>query len=136
MKKMNGGSGLNSPELLAIYDPDTSSWKTPQVSLLEGLDGYSETWPTSGTMRNGKCFRQERLVPDIDEIAHSWWPTPLADDWKGGTERPRTDAGIRSYELRHLLKALFGGTLPHPQFAEQLMGFPIEWTDLGHLGTL
>ena len=38
---------------LAKYDPDSRSWKTPQCSLVEGLDAFSATWPRWGMMRNG-----------------------------------------------------------------------------------
>src|SRR5690625_5070783 len=37
----------------AKYDRDLCSWKTPQYSLLGGLDEFSETWPKWGLMRNG-----------------------------------------------------------------------------------
>src|SRR5574337_2092640 len=30
-------------------------WKTRQHSLLVGLDEYSETWPSWGTMQDGEC---------------------------------------------------------------------------------
>jgi hypothetical protein len=49
-------SGLSSLESLAKYDPDTCSWKTPQYSLLGGLEEFSETWPRWGTMRDGECW--------------------------------------------------------------------------------
>jgi len=38
------------------YDLDTSSWKTHQYSLLEGLESFSETWPKWGLMQNGECW--------------------------------------------------------------------------------
>jgi hypothetical protein len=123
-------SGGNTTERFATWNQDTQSWRTRQQSMFEDSDLFSDRWPRSGMMRNGTCYRQEPLVRDIKETAHSWWPTPLANDHKGGTEKPRSD-GDRSYELRHLLKSLFGGTSPNPPFVEELMGFPIGWTELG-----
>ena len=40
------------------YDPDTSSWRTHQCSLLGDLDEFSETWPQWGLMRDGECWEQ------------------------------------------------------------------------------
>ena len=47
------------------YDPDTSSWKTHQCSLLGDLDEYSETWPQWGLMRDGECWEQQTLAQTI-----------------------------------------------------------------------
>jgi hypothetical protein len=43
------------------YDPDSSSWKTHQCSLLGDLDEFLETWPQWGLMRNGECWEQQTL---------------------------------------------------------------------------
>ncbi len=59
------GSGPNSSESFAWYDPDTSSWKTSQGSLLPEWATYSETWPRSGMTVNGKAYRLPLLVPLI-----------------------------------------------------------------------
>lgn len=124
------GCGRSSGECLARWDPDTSSWRTAQGSLLTGWEEFSESLPKSGMTRNGRLYRQPPLVPDTGEIAHSWWPTPLANDHKHGTEAPRDDGGDRSYELKHLIRALFGGMSVNPRFYEELMGFPTGWTAL------
>jgi hypothetical protein len=47
------------------YDPDSSSWKTHQCSLLGDLDEFSETWPRWGLMRNGECWEQQTLEQTI-----------------------------------------------------------------------
>jgi hypothetical protein len=47
------------------YDPDSSSWKTHQCSLLGDLDEFSETWPQWGLMRNGECWEQRTLEQTI-----------------------------------------------------------------------
>jgi hypothetical protein len=68
--------GQNTPDLLANYDPATSSWRTSQHSLLGGLDEFSETWPRSGTMRSGIAYQLPPLVPLTAETASGLWPTP------------------------------------------------------------
>jgi hypothetical protein len=47
------------------YDPDTSSWKTHQCSLLGDLDEFLETWPQWGLMRDGECWEQRTLEQTI-----------------------------------------------------------------------
>jgi len=47
------------------YDPNTSSWKTHQCSLLGDLDEFLETWPQWGLMRNGECWEQRTLEQTI-----------------------------------------------------------------------
>jgi len=53
-------------------------------------------------------------------------PPPLARDWKGPTNR-------RSKTVPDIVKKN-GGKLS-PQFVEQLMAYPLEWTELKVLGT-
>jgi DNA (cytosine-5)-methyltransferase 1 len=65
-------------ELLARYDQDTSSWKTPQSSLLEDSTVFLGTWPRWGLMRDGVSYQQQTLVPPIKEIGSGSWPTPTA----------------------------------------------------------
>ena len=66
---------------LAKYDPDLRSWRTPQRSLLEGLDVYSETWPSSGMMRSGVCWARPTLELRTSAIVSgSLLPTPCTVD--------------------------------------------------------
>ncbi len=70
------GSGLNLLGSLARFDPDTSSWRTPQCSLIEDLDVFSETWPRWGSMRNGACWARMTLAPPTSENESGFWRTP------------------------------------------------------------
>ena len=70
------GFGLSSLESLAKYDRDTSTWKTPQFSLLGGWDEFSETWPRWGLMRNGECWVQPMLALRTSGTESGLWPTP------------------------------------------------------------
>jgi hypothetical protein len=58
------------------FDPDSSSWKTHQCSLLGGLEPFSETWPRWGSMRDGACWEQPMLAHRIKETESGLWPTP------------------------------------------------------------
>ncbi len=70
--------GQSTPELLASYDPATSSWRTSQLCLDWGLSEFSETLPRSGLMRNGIVFRLPPLVPLTAATDSGSWPTPDA----------------------------------------------------------
>ena len=62
------------------YNPDSSSWKTHQCSLLGDLDEFLETWPQWGLMRDGECWEQRMLEQNIrgTEFGLSLLPTPTA----------------------------------------------------------
>lgn len=61
---------------LAKYDRASSSWRTPQCSLLAGLDAFSETWPRWGMMRGGECSGLATPERRISATASGSWPTP------------------------------------------------------------
>ncbi len=78
-----GPSSLGS---LASFDPDTSSWRTSQLSLeTSGLDEFSETWPRAGMTRSGIAYLLRPLAPLTAGTASGSLPTPRATDGdKGG----------------------------------------------------
>lgn len=76
-------SGPRSCDLLANYDPATSSWRTSQHCFLaqakneaDGLAEFSETWPSAGMMQNGEIYRRAWSVPPTGGNASGSWPTP------------------------------------------------------------
>lgn len=64
--------GPRCSESFARFDLNTSLWRTCQLSLLAGLDVYSETWPRAGTMRIGIVYQHKPLVPLTGAIGCSW----------------------------------------------------------------
>lgn len=90
------GCGRTWPESLAKYDPASRSWKTPQYSLLEGLDEFSETWPRWGTMRSGVCWERTTLAPLTSATGSGFselLPTPLASIATHGGTNQRDSSG-------------------------------------------
>jgi hypothetical protein len=85
--------GENLPASLAKFDPDTSSWRTHQFSLFEGLEEFSETWPRWGMMRGGECWALMISVPHMGEHGYGLWPTPLAADGSNGGPNQRGGKG-------------------------------------------
>ena len=119
---------------LGKFDRLTLSWKTPQRLLFEDSCESLERLPNWGMMRDGVCsevIMPEGLVKGKDS---GYWPTPLRDDYKGGTSSSRGDGKSRNSELKHLLKAAHGLTYPIPEHSEALMGQPIGWSGLKPLG--
>lgn len=75
--------GRSSPDFFAYLDPDTCCWKTSQATFLSGLEMFSETWPDSGTMRNGRAYALRTSGPAISGSGCSsldTWPTAVAND--------------------------------------------------------
>jgi len=65
---------------LARFDPDTSSWKTVQHSLLEDSESSSVIWPRSGMTANGQCWELPTLARRTSGTDSGLWQTPVADD--------------------------------------------------------
>lgn len=134
------GCGSTWQGSFARFDRDSSSWRTPQCSLLEGLDVYSGTWPRWGMMRRGECWEREILVHGISEIAYGSLPTPLACDGTTAGGLDRTKNG-RFWNLRDWYRVQMGTeTGKHARqrkaaFWEWLMGWPENWTELKPQGT-
>lgn len=162
----NGGSGRNSPALFAIYDPDTSSWKTSSDSDLKDSPPYAGSFPNTGMIVSGRAYRLGPLVPHTIDGESTLWPTPTAQ-WRpceGNVRafRRMVQAGLMTEpEARAMLngKSPFSkqGKIPaipelvpesspdrprsrrghiDPRLWEWLMGYPEDWTDLEPLGTL
>lgn len=72
--------GTTWPGSLAKLDRATSSWRTAQLSLLGGLEEFSQTWPRWGLMRNGECWERQTLAPRTSGSGSGLWQTPVADD--------------------------------------------------------
>ncbi len=109
------------------YDPDTSSWRTRQCSLVEGLDVFSETWPRWGMMRNGECLERITLERPTSGIGFGLWPTPRVGMARGGHQ---TYSRGRSNLEEEVGASVPGGGTLNPTWVEWLMGWPIGWTDL------
>lgn len=76
------------PQPLAIWNSARDVWETPQTEGLfcEHLDVYSETWPTSGSMRNGVAYELPMWEPATDVSASSsLLLTPVASEGEKAT---------------------------------------------------
>jgi DNA (cytosine-5)-methyltransferase 1 len=81
---------LTVPQPLAIWSSARDAWETPGTEGLfcEHLDVFSETFPTSGTMRNGEVYALPTWEPRIPGSGYSSSPndemtlllTPVASE--------------------------------------------------------
>ena len=150
-------AGQLPPESLAKYCPQSSIWRTSQISLLSNtLDEYSASWSRSGTISRGAVYRREPLVRPILETdcgSMENVPTPTAVQaggsaaWiksllskEGGPPvkhsrvyNPKTGYHIH-IDLRRFVKIWPRKNEPlgelNPKYVEWLMGWPLGWTDL------
>lgn len=86
--------GGGSPVPFASFDPDSLSWKTLQLSLLEDSETFSQTWPRAGMTQSGIAYQRQPSVPLTDVIASSSLPTPSATDY-GSNQSPSDGAAVR-----------------------------------------
>ncbi len=90
-----------------------------QPNLDGSLPAYSETWPASGSMQNGKCYRQQRLVLRISAKESSLLPTPVSNDDNKSVKghlamKARMKGGPRK-TITSLNVMAKGGLLPTPR---------------------
>lgn len=91
-------SGRSSEGYFARWHPPTASWRTSQASLFPTEDGnslppsfgYSESWPKTGSMRNGCVFRSPTSeAVSVGSECFSWdadaktWQTMTSTDAHG-----------------------------------------------------
>ena len=93
--------------LLARYNQFLSLWKTPQCSLLEDSDVFSETWPRSGTMRNGCAYQRQSVERRISATESGYsLPTPTcnpeAPNKNANTNGPKNLLEVANGKWDHL----------------------------------
>ena len=121
----------NSCESYAWFDQDSLSWKTWQRSLITDWTSFSESFPKQGTMQNGQLYLRVHWEPVIEEADGGWLPTPTARDYKGRTSTkwnekygPKVIPDVLTQTGDHMSVS--------PYFLEEVMGYPIGWTELNH----
>ena len=85
---IRGIFGPSSRESFAYFDHDTCSWKTSQATFLWDSGMFSETWPDSGTMRNGSVCGLRISERPTCESGSSSWPTARGEDGESCGNHP------------------------------------------------
>jgi len=116
---------------LAWFDQSSCSWKTYQQSLVTDWEPYSETWPRWGMTVGGSAFAHPMSERRITETDGFYLLTPIRADSKlsnslrsGYRRKDDHSFGTLSEQLitLHDLR-------PSAVFVENMMGFPINFTD-------
>lgn len=93
----NAGSGPQSPESFATLVRGLWCWRTSEdfFQAAEWVQ-YSQTFPTSGSMRNGRCWERERWAPRTGGSGSlsSAWPTARAEDSESCGNHPGATDGL------------------------------------------
>jgi hypothetical protein len=88
--------GGSSRESFANFDRESSSWRTSQLSLLEGSERFSESFPKAGMMRSGRAFALPMLelhtAGSGSSSSRGAWPTATASDANGSGSRNTTSS--------------------------------------------
>lgn len=134
----NVGRGRGWPTSYAEYDPDTSSWRTFQLSF--EIPGHSElssvTFTSSGSMRNGRLYERPTSAHLIAVNGSTFWPTPRANAGSHMIAWSRAESGQHRSQLEDYLGWMHiraggqrvSGWNVNPEWADWLMGFPTRWT--------
>lgn len=126
-------SGHKQETQLKLFDRDTSNLRTPLISCQKASSfKSSKTYPHSVMWDEQHVYQDSTLEHTLKESVCGLkpsCPTPLKDDYKGGTVslrngKPRLD------QFRHWVKILYGWTYPVPEHSELIMGIPEGWTEL------
>ena len=126
-----------SLDLLAIYDRNSSSWRTLQTCLVAqvsgqggGLAEFSETWPSAGIMHNGQIYRRHHWALRTVESVFGLLPTPLKSDMQANFSAGTVRRVMRNGKQEHLCyrPILMGwGMRQIVTLYEAVMGFPKGW---------
>lgn len=138
-KRTSATCGPQRQMSFAVFDRDSSCWKTSQASLfLDTSEQCSVTWPRWGSMHDGECWEVTTLEPPSVENESGYLPTPRASVgthgicWKrakSGDHRSQIEDYLAWLSLNHGGQVVSGRTV-NADFQDWLMVFPSAWTDL------
>ena len=131
-KKQGLVFGLNIGDLLGTYDRNLQSWRTSVLLLFEDSTQFLDRLPKSGIMLNGRIYAQENSVETLPGTEFLLLPTPSASNMSKGSSTKRYLGS--PYYKGNLSEAIRDSEndpiYPNPDFVENLMMYPIKWTDL------
>jgi hypothetical protein len=131
---------LRSCASLASANPDSSSWKTYQLSLFGGSTDFFWESMRWGLMRDGQLFQPQRWEPSIFVNDGTYLPTPTACDYGKNVGRKSDGITPSGRDRWSLTVRARRGELPghpkgalNPEWIEQAMGYRIGWTAIADL---
>jgi len=115
-------SGPKPPNAFAWYDHGGRSWRTSKESATpdEGSIKFSQTWPNSGSMRNGVCSLRAPVEPRTVAPAFGSWLATPTETANQACPSMQKWPGCRAWNGRI-----------DPESYEWAMGWPEGWSGLG-----
>lgn len=98
--------GASMPVWLASYDQSSSSWRTSQRCLVEGLEKFSQTWPRSGMTRNGTAYLLPPLAQSMTGTESGLLPTLTVNGNYNRKGASKTSGDGLATVLRRMLPTL------------------------------
>lgn len=123
--------GVKCLGLYGKLDLDTSSLKTAQCCLFEDLSKSYATFPKSGMMRNGNVYQVQTLAYNRVGNDYIVLPTPTVSTSKGAVRKRYFGSPTYRGNLEEFIRDGEQDSLyVHPNLLENIMNFPIGWTEL------
>lgn len=132
VKGMTATCGLKCSELSESLRRVGYSVRTYLESCELPPGMWSRTWSVKAMTSRCLILKLRLSARSTGERESRLLPTPVATDWKGGARRKDgsvNTSNLKEYFLRFCDKQIRVIYL-QPQFLEQLMGYPIGWTEL------
>ena len=113
-----------------MREPQPKDRRRKKISLLEHWGVFSETWPTSGMMLDGRVYELPMSEHLIREKECSLLPTPAARDWRGTgpselkRNTPSLAAVTHYFPKPHKPHKTGGGYTPAIERWERVLGRP------------
>ena len=127
-------SGPTHSGSLAKWSPDSSCWRTYQVSMWAMLDGnltgepWSDSFPNWGTMRNGELIPLPKPEPLTTAEDGGYWATPTVNNSKNNAGPSQMDRHGPALDVQVAVSSTSG--VLSADWVEWLMGIPQGWTDI------
>ena len=122
--------GVKCIELYGKLDLDTSSLKTAQCSLFGDSNKSCAIFPESGITRNGNVYQVPTLAYNRVGSDYIVLPTPTKSTAKGAMkDRYFGSPTYRGNLHEYIRDGQQDSIYPHPDLLENIMTFPIGWTE-------
>lgn len=143
--QMSGICGLKQGSVFALYNQDLPGWRMLQESfLLDTSEKSLVTFPKSGITQGGVCYLLLIVGLNTKGKEYGFWPTPAKSDgdhhgkekWIENSRVKRISLG-KSPPTEKITYAYYESDIPmryFPEISEELMMWPLGWTDLEPLG--
>lgn len=130
LSELKADCGLSITALSTRYDPESSSLKTSQTSLFGDWQESCQTLPESGLLLGGECFAVRSSDFHLCDDDCSWLPAPTATANQCAPSMQKWPGCLRLQEI-----VGSGRSESWPEILEQLMGFPVGYSDVGESET-